>query len=181
MIERLDADQDLIGLVMPPDFEAALMRGDKGAVQLFLDGSRAAHSALADAYVQQIVSGLSLEVAIKRLGLPPAARDALPIVEPALRVRFNPNREESFYQGLQRNGDDAGDARAGAAGRRTGARARARDDRAAPGLADDAVRDHAGEDDGQHGRPVDGRGDHGVRRAHPHLPSPRARQPRVVL
>jgi ABC-2 type transport system permease protein len=100
LLRRLDRGEDLIGLVIPPDFEERLSRGDRAPVQLFLDGSQAAHAALAEGYLHEVAARLSEERELHRLGLAPDAAEALPIVEPALRVRFNPNRDEAYFMGL---------------------------------------------------------------------------------
>jgi ABC-2 type transport system permease protein len=100
MLERLDRGKDLIGLVIPPDFEERVLRGARAPVQLFLDGSQAAHASLAEGYLREVVASLSEERELERLGLAPDAADALPVVESALRVRFNPNRDEAYFMGL---------------------------------------------------------------------------------
>lgn len=100
ILAGIDGGSDMVGLVIPPNFEADLARGERVPVQLFLDGSRATHASLAEAYTREIVANLSQEIAGKRLGWPPDARTALPVVEPALRVRFNENREESYFMGI---------------------------------------------------------------------------------
>ncbi len=100
IVRGLDSGRDMIGIVVPPDFESALTRGQRVALQLLLDGSQATQASLAEAYTREIVAGLSREVTQRRLGLPPDAARKLPIVEPALRVRFNPNRDELFFMVL---------------------------------------------------------------------------------
>lgn len=96
----LDSGRDMLGVVVPPDFQSALTRGQRITLQLLLDGSQATQASLAEAYTRAIVAGLSQQVALRRLGLPPDASRTLPVVEAALRVRFNPNRDELFFMVL---------------------------------------------------------------------------------
>lgn len=93
----LDSGRDMVGLILPPGVEASLARGDRVSLQLLLDGSQAMQASLAEAYTREIVAGLSQELALRRLGLGPGAAQALPIIQPALRVRFNPTRDELFF------------------------------------------------------------------------------------
>ena len=51
-------------------------------------------------YTPEIVTGLETEIALGRLDLPPDADKELPEVVAALRVRFNPNRDESYFSGI---------------------------------------------------------------------------------
>jgi ABC-2 type transport system permease protein len=100
IVDALDAGHDMLGIVVPSGFEADLARGERVAIQLLLDGSQATQAALAEAYTREIVAGLSNEITLRRLGLAPDAARALPVIEPALRVRFNPNRDELFFMVL---------------------------------------------------------------------------------
>lgn len=100
LLGRLDSGADILGIVIPPDFQSDLTHGKPAALQMFLDGSRASHAALAEGYGREIIGGISEEIALRRLGLDAAARRALPTIEPALRVRFNPNRESPYFNGL---------------------------------------------------------------------------------
>ena len=93
----LDSGADMVGVVVPSGFEADLTRGARVSIQLLVDGSQAIQAALAEAYTREIVAGLSTEVILQRLGLPPDAMRRLPIVEPALRVRFNPDRNDLHF------------------------------------------------------------------------------------
>ena len=93
----LDSGRDMVGVVVPPGVEASLARGDRVSVQLLLDGSQAMQASLAEAYTREIVAGLNQELTLRRLGFAPGAEQALPIIQPALRVRFNPTRDELFF------------------------------------------------------------------------------------
>jgi ABC-2 type transport system permease protein len=101
LLRRLDAGDDMAGLVIPPRFEADLEQGRAASVQLFLDGSRASQAPLAESYAREIVARLGRTVAADRLQLAPDALSALPVITPELRVIFNPNREEAWFQGLE--------------------------------------------------------------------------------
>jgi ABC-2 type transport system permease protein len=100
MQQRLDDGRDLIGIVIPHDFEADLEHGRHADIQVLLDGSLAAHASLADGYAREIVAGLGAEIELDRMHLTTAARRRMPIIEPALRVRYNPNREEDTFNAI---------------------------------------------------------------------------------
>jgi ABC-2 type transport system permease protein len=97
IVRGLDSGDDMVGVVVPSGFEAELARGERASIQLLLDGSQAIQAALAEAYAREIVAGLSRQITLRRLGLAPDAVRALPIIEPALRVRFNPDRNDLFF------------------------------------------------------------------------------------
>lgn len=101
MLKRLEAGRDLMALVIPPDFQADLALGKRVSLQLFLDGSQASNASLAEAYAQQIATDMSLRAAKRHLGLSPDEEKRLPVIEAAIRVRFNPNRDEAKFQGLE--------------------------------------------------------------------------------
>ncbi len=101
LLEQLDAGDDVAGLVIPPKFESNIEQLGSAQVQLFLDGTRASQASLAEGYAREIAARLSERLAIRRLGLGPEAFRAMPIVTPELRVSFNPNRNESWFQGLE--------------------------------------------------------------------------------
>jgi ABC-2 type transport system permease protein len=101
LLRRLDAGDDMAGLVIPPKFDADLEDGRAASIQLFLDGSRASQAPLAESYAREIVARLGSEVATRRLQLAPDAANALPVITPELRVVFNPNRDEAWFQGLE--------------------------------------------------------------------------------
>jgi ABC-2 type transport system permease protein len=101
LLRRLDAGDDMAGLVIPPKFDADLKHGRPASIQLFLDGSRASQAPLAESYAREIVARLGREVAMRRLQLAPDAANTLPVITPELRVVFNPNRDEAWFQGLE--------------------------------------------------------------------------------
>ncbi len=97
IVGALDAGRDMLGIVVPAGFAADLASGKRAMVQLLLDGSQATQASLAEGYTREIVAGLSTAITLRRLGLAPAAARRLPVIEPALRVRFNPDRDELFF------------------------------------------------------------------------------------
>ncbi len=94
---QLDSGEDMAGVVVPSGFEADLVRGKQTSIQLLVDGSQAIQAALAEAYTHEVVAGLSEEIILRRLGLAPDAVRTLPVIEPALRVRFNPDRNDLHF------------------------------------------------------------------------------------
>ncbi|HVN29345.1 MAG TPA: ABC transporter permease, partial [Candidatus Binataceae bacterium] len=97
---RLDSGEDLLAIVIPHNFQSDLEHGHHVAIQLFLDGSRATHASLAEGYAREIVDGLGSEVSMHRIGLTASDQNRMPVVNAALRVRFNPNRHEDFFNGI---------------------------------------------------------------------------------
>jgi ABC-2 type transport system permease protein len=100
MLARLDSGKDLIGVVIPHNFQSDVEHGQRPAIQLFLDGSRSTHASLAEGYVREIVSGLGGEVSMHRMGLTSLDQQRMLVLEAALRVRFNPNRDEKFFNAI---------------------------------------------------------------------------------
>ncbi|MDP3938457.1 MAG: ABC transporter permease, partial [Deltaproteobacteria bacterium] len=100
LLARLDAGEALFGLVIPPGFERDLAQRGTAPVQLFLDGTQSAHASQAEAYVQEVVAEFSREIVAKRMGAAGSSSSALPLVEPVLRVRFNPNRVEIYFEAI---------------------------------------------------------------------------------
>ncbi|HUA36097.1 MAG TPA: ABC transporter permease [Candidatus Binataceae bacterium] len=100
MLKRLDSGADLLGIVIPHGFQSDLEHGQHAAIQLFLDGSRATHASLAEGYAREIIGGLGSEMSMRRIGLTALDQNRMPMVEAALRVRFNPNRREEFFNGI---------------------------------------------------------------------------------
>ncbi len=101
IMRRLDAGQDVAAIVIPPKFDARIARDDAPSVQLLLDGSSATQASLAEGYAREIGVRVAEKTAIERLRMPPGAGKTLPIVGSELRVDFNPNRNEEWFQGLQ--------------------------------------------------------------------------------
>lgn len=97
MIARLDLGDDLLGIIIPHGFQSDIEHGQPVAIQLFLDGSRATHASLAEGYAREIIAGFGAECSTQRMGLTSLDQNRMPIIEAALRVRFNPNRREEFF------------------------------------------------------------------------------------
>ncbi len=80
---RLENGGAEIGVILPPDFGAELLKGGTPAVQILVDGSRSNTAAVAMAYAQSITEDFSRDY------FPGAARLSPP-VEARTRVWYNP-------------------------------------------------------------------------------------------
>jgi ABC-2 type transport system permease protein len=86
--EAVDRRQALIALVIPPDFDRRLERGETAPVQTILDGSDPSTATIALGYAEAAAAGFSRDVALKqtrRLGLTPR----YPTLEFKARIWFN--------------------------------------------------------------------------------------------
>jgi ABC-2 type transport system permease protein len=90
----LDAGDFTFVLDIPPDFQRDVLAGRAPAVQLSVDATRMTQSYTGSAYIQQIVLGEVDEFVRKHRDGP------APAVDLALRVRFNPNLEQSWMGAL---------------------------------------------------------------------------------
>lgn len=90
MDARMDAGLDTFALDIPPDFERDVLAGRAPAIQLNVDATRMSQAFTGSGYVQAIVAG---EVAsyLRSRRAEPAP------LELALRVRFNPSLEKSWF------------------------------------------------------------------------------------
>ena len=87
----MDAGRYTFALDIPPDFQQRVLRGESPAVQLNVDATLMAQAFVGAAYVQQIVlREVNDFVGRRRPG------ELLP-AELALRIRFNPNLEQSWF------------------------------------------------------------------------------------
>jgi ABC-2 type transport system permease protein len=91
MDRRMDQGIDTFALDIPPDFQRDVLAGRSPAIQLNVDATRMAQAFSGSGYIQSIVAG---EVASFVAGH--RAPDA-PSVDLALRVRFNPELEASWF------------------------------------------------------------------------------------
>ncbi len=94
MDSRMDAGRDTFALDIPPDFQRDVLAGRAPAIQLNVDATRMSQAFTGSGYIQSIVTG---EVAafIQRY----RAVSIMP-VDLALRVRFNPNLNQSWFGGV---------------------------------------------------------------------------------
>jgi ABC-2 type transport system permease protein len=91
MDRRMDQGIDTFALDIPPDFQRDVLAGRAPEVQLNVDATRMSQAFSGSGYVQQIVAG---EVAAFVAG----HREAeTPAVDLALRVRFNPALDASWF------------------------------------------------------------------------------------
>lgn len=90
----MDAGTYTFVLDIPPDFQRDVLAGRSPAIQLNVDATRMSQAFTGSSFVQQMVLG---EVAEFMQGYRGSA--ALP-VELALRTRFNPNLEQSWFGAL---------------------------------------------------------------------------------
>jgi ABC-2 type transport system permease protein len=95
MDSEVDAGRTTFVLVVPPGFTRDLLDGARPSLGLVVDAT-----AVAQAYVGATYIGAILEDEIGRYltGRSPVEAGA---VAPVARVRFNPNRESNWYEGLR--------------------------------------------------------------------------------
>jgi ABC-2 type transport system permease protein len=90
----LDAGEYTFALDIPPDFQRDVLAGKAPAIQLNVDATRMSQAFTGSAYVQQMVTGEVTEFVQHYRG------SAAPPVDLALRARFNPNLEQSWFGAL---------------------------------------------------------------------------------
>jgi ABC-2 type transport system permease protein len=90
----MDAGVYTFALDIPPDFQRDVLAGKSPAIQLNVDATRMAQAFTGSGYIQQMVMGEVNEF-VQRY-----RSSAAPPVDLALRVRFNPNLEESWFGAL---------------------------------------------------------------------------------
>lgn len=90
----LDAGQYTFALGIPPNFQRDVLAGKSPVVQLNVDATRMSQAFTGSAYVQQMVMGEVTEFVQHHRG------SAVPPVDLALRTRFNPNLEQSWFGAL---------------------------------------------------------------------------------
>ncbi len=81
-------------LDIPPDFQRDVLAGRSPAIQLNVDATRMSQAFSGSNYVQQMARGEVSEFVQRHRGSAPAP------VELALRARFNPNLEQSWFGAL---------------------------------------------------------------------------------
>ena len=90
----MDAGDYTFVLDIPPDFQRDVLAGKSPAMQLNVDATRMSQAFSGSSYVQQMAMGEVTEFVQRYRGSSP-----LP-VELAMRARFNPNLEESWFGAL---------------------------------------------------------------------------------
>lgn len=90
----MDAGDYTFALDIPPDFQRDVLAGRSPVIQLNVDATRMSQAFTGSSYVQQMVLGEVNEFVQRYRG------SAVPPVDLALRARFNPNLEQSWFGGL---------------------------------------------------------------------------------
>ncbi|MBO0699927.1 MAG: ABC transporter permease, partial [Zavarzinella sp.] len=91
MNARMDAGLDTFALNIPPNFQRDVLAGRSPAVQLNVDATRISQAFTGSGYVQAIFSG-EVEAFARRY-----RADTRPPVDLALRARFNPGLNRSWF------------------------------------------------------------------------------------
>ena len=91
MDARMDAGLDTFALVIPPEFQSDLLAGHRPAIQLNVDATRMSQAFVGSGYVQTIVTDEVRTFAQRYRD------EAAPPVDLALRVRFNPTLNKSWF------------------------------------------------------------------------------------
>jgi len=91
MDARMDAGLDTFALDIPPDFQRDVLAGRSPAIQLNIDATRMSQSFTGNAYIQTIINS---EVTSFLQGY---SSNTAPAVDLALRVRFNPQLNKSWF------------------------------------------------------------------------------------
>ena len=92
----MDAGHYTFVLNIPPDFQRDVLAGRAAEVQLNVDATRMSQAFSGNAYVQQIVLSEVSEFVQRYRGT------AAPPVDLALRMRFNPSLDKTWFGGLMR-------------------------------------------------------------------------------
>ncbi|WP_018717057.1 ABC transporter permease [Arhodomonas aquaeolei] len=91
MDERMDAGLDTFALDIPPDFQRDVLAGRSPSVQLNVDATRVSQALTGTGYVQEILTD-EVDAFMQR-----RRSDTPGQVELALRARFNPELNESWF------------------------------------------------------------------------------------
>ncbi|WP_028007688.1 ABC transporter permease [Solimonas flava] len=94
MDRGMDAGRFTFALDIPPDFQRDVLAGRSASVQLNVDATRMGQAFTGSGYVQQIVLGEISEFTQHYRA------SSVPPVDLALRARFNPALEKSWFGGL---------------------------------------------------------------------------------
>jgi ABC-2 type transport system permease protein len=91
MDTRMDAGMDTFALDIPPDFQRDLLAGRQPTIQLNVDATRMSQAFTGSGYIQTIVTDEVRAFAQRYRDV------AEPLVDLALRVRFNPQLNPSWF------------------------------------------------------------------------------------
>ena len=90
----MDAGDYTFALIIPPNFQRDVLAGRQAEIQLNTDATRMTQAFTGSGYIQQIVMGEINEFMQRHRG------STTPAVDLALRARFNPALEKSWFGGL---------------------------------------------------------------------------------
>jgi ABC-2 type transport system permease protein len=91
MDARMDAGLDTFALSIPAGFERDVLAGREPALQLNVDATRMSQAFTGSSYIQSIVAG-EVNAFVRR-----HQETAAPVVDLALRMRFNPELNKSWF------------------------------------------------------------------------------------
>lgn len=94
MDSRMDAGGETFALVIPPEFQRDVLAGHSPAIQLNVDATRMSQAFTGSGYIQSIVAAEVAEF-VQRERVPEQPPVAL-----ALRARFNPELNKSWFGGV---------------------------------------------------------------------------------
>jgi ABC-2 type transport system permease protein len=90
----LESGQYTFILDIPPKFTANLLAGRQPQIQLNVDATAISQAYIGAAYIQQIIATALQNVRY------PAELSKPPPFDASIRVKYNPNREQKWYQGV---------------------------------------------------------------------------------
>jgi ABC-2 type transport system permease protein len=90
----LDAGRFTFVIVIPSGFQGHVLAGEQPAVQLNVDATRMSQAFTGSQYIQQIIVGEVTEF------IQGYRESAVAVVEPAVRMRFNPGLERAWFGSL---------------------------------------------------------------------------------
>lgn len=93
-----DGDATL-GVIIPPEFARQAEIG-QGRFQIILDGTQSQSATLTAAYLSAITRDFSIELLQRQQAPDPRLMEAIPSVEPRIRVAFNPTIDGSWFASL---------------------------------------------------------------------------------
>lgn len=94
MDARMDAGLDTFALDIPPGFQRDVLAGRSPAVQLNIDATRMSQAFTGSAYIQSII-GSEVSAFVQK-----HRESATPLVDLALRARFNPQLNKTWFGGV---------------------------------------------------------------------------------
>lgn len=99
-VRDLEVNRAKISVIIPPDFQEKILKGEDSPFQLLVDGSDGNSASIASGYILRIMRETSLSRAVPVIsgsqlaGVVPPSR---PSFEPEIRVLYNPEMESRFF------------------------------------------------------------------------------------